>query len=312
MEVQKMFKRIIIIFISLFVIVYFVVIANIFINSLDGIQTQDFQSNTTEQEKVPAQANNGMEMRDRAAYLDWLQENRAYPKGFFRSISRDAHRSQKILVLAIDDNYPIIKNVSIFQGELVIIDEMRLDRITYGNNFFRFYSDNGSIELRNHHADNIFYGSGLWRESFDFIAKVDQMIPEEIFELSMDNQIQYAGNFEFYDFQIIHKSGNHNITEAFIESFNREISIVLEQDGFLAGENFPRNTNPRFKITEWNGKHIVWAIANGTLSGGEWRWYFEDRNTIHHRVSSFRHTDDSDFQLEYAYSASYIVRYKRR
>jgi len=247
-------------------------------------------------------------------YLDWLREHVAYPHGFFLGyrFHIDRFARQRILIITVENNYPTIKTVNIFNGELMIYHETLLDNIIYGVASFDFRSDHGTVRFQNDHFRRLYFRHvphGQFGQ-YRFVEMIDGVIPEEVFILSKDNQKQFAGNFVFDSFQIINQQ-NYEITESFIENFNREISVFLDEDGFLIGRNFNVRNSSDFENLYFmmlgNYGVISTRSGDGTTSGFSERWYFADVNTIYYRYSW--HTGDDDFSFA---SVSYTVRYIRQ
>jgi len=254
----------------------------------------------------------------RTQYMTRLREYLAYPNGYFID-------NRVVYILTIEDNYPVIKQIDIFEGEVIIKSEEKLDNflnLAHGERLFSSSSRYGFLTFHFGRFENL-YAGGIFgrnfRHSLRFVEKVDEAIPAEVLWLTMDGLVPLTGIFAFDGLQIYHKY-NYEISKEYL---NREIHIFLQDDGLLTGENFPSvrdftlGDNFRFRPERFSSdgrrKMIIWGGANGPFGGVSYEWYFADTDTIYFRYTFRHHPFDFDTgaSLPGGRSISFTVRYLR-
>lgn len=297
------------------------------------INTNIYQRNIARAAQIKAEeARIAAEIEAEAAEMrpvqdaQWLFERHAYPRGYFAEVGLHGHilPHSALYILAIENSYPVIKRVDIFEGELIIISQEQFDLFRYDPRWggsFAFYSSSEDYSLINIPSNRNYICSSInslrlkyiRHHGLAFIEKVDGYIPAEFLWLTMDGQAPYTGNFVFDELQII-RQYNYEFSK---EYFYREISVVFSEDGRLQGKNFPhvrRHESDRFRILPDRRSFAV--VSNLMETFGFFSdWRFADINTIYHRYISYRVPspppifveDHPDF-----HSIEYVVRYVRR
>ena len=210
-------------------------------------------------------------------YIKFLKEQMIYPNCFF--IGYEKNENKYILIITVEDNYPIINVIDILNGEIIIKNKVKLDKISnfldYGKYQFYFEAKNNSIKFVN----DEFYLLKYDGESYNIIKYNGKTIPEEVLIFSSDNQKQYVGEFVFNDYKIISQE-NYEIDKlSFKERPN--IIISLNQDGYLVAKNIRGDADIEFKICD-EEKIILGSYGDGTVMGYRDVWSFINKNIIEH------------------------------
>jgi hypothetical protein len=253
-----------------------------------------------------------LKIKKQDEYTKWLEENRCYPMGYFIGPGVGTHYSheQNILILTIENNYPVTNKIDIINNELVIKDKFIHDKVhyerSYGKISIDFWSNNGSIQFYDDDFIRLFQGQRERRGSYKFIEKFDETIPEEVMALSSDNQKQYIGNFVFNNYQIITQE-NCELDEIWEESIKKDINITFNEEGYLIGTNMSIDGDLRFKILSINGNKTIYSYAGDmTLRGVSRGYYFKDKNTINYTHEFHMGSDDSDWSQSFHYIVEYL------
>ena len=233
----------------------------------------------------------------RSWHIEWLRENRAYPHGFFV-------RGSDIMIVAIEDDSPVVKQVDIYNGELITLSESRLDRIT-PYTYFTFSSEGWHIIFEGDTTGYLFQRGAGVRLRTRFLETTSNNIPDEVFFLTSYSQRQFEGSFVFDSFQIIRNEGYEN-WEARAERYT-DLRIEIEFDeqyGRLISEQIIAWEDSSFNVRQ--GRRLWTDVADGPFGGSGTEWFFADENTIYRTHHSDRFNEIDGARI--GHSIEYTVR----
>jgi len=217
------------------------------------------------------------------------------------------HENKNIIIITIKDDYPIINIIDILNGEIIIKNMIKFEKITtymeYCHYVFWFANEyNDYIKF----IDDEFHTLHAVNYKYDIVKYNGQSIQEKVLLFSSDNQKQYVGEFTFNSYKIISQE-NYEINKLAFEN-RKNIIIFLNQDGYLVAKNIYGGADIEFKICD-ERKIIQGNYGDGTLNGFTDEWSFINKNIIQYEHEHFINKNiesDNMKRIEIHYTVKYI------